>query len=324
MKNKIIILILVLTSSSTFACDICGCFMGITPYDNQSSIGVLYRYRSYNGYSGQNQQFFPSNASFLPTKDQTNFPPGQHNGLKDDYEVYRTTEIRARYFLHKRVEVNAILPYLNNSESYNNQTTTISGFGDINVYAGYHLLRKLDRKLNQRLITGAGIKLPTGKNNIKSDGGLTYSTPFQPGTGSADGFIYANYMLGYKTWGLSANTSYKMNGENAENESIANSSNNFLSIFKRIDLSKDVKLIPSIQASYEFSKGEKYKGVVTGEHETNNLMTGMGLDIFIKNIGINTSFQTNTWSALTDHPRSSGRFIIGLNYNINQLYYAID
>lgn len=298
--------------------------MGITPYDNQSSIGLMYRYRSYNGYFGQSQQFFPSNSNFLPTKDQTNFPPGQHAGLAGDYEVYRTTEVRARYFLERRLEINAIIPYLNNSERYNNQTSTISGLGDVTVYAGYHFIRKLDRKINQRLIAGLGIKIPTADHLNKSDAGLTYATPFQPGTGSTDGFIYANYILGYKTWGLSANTSYKVNGQNAEEESIANSSTNFLSIFKRFDVNKDIKVIPSIQASYEYSKGEKYKDQLTGEHETNNLMSGLGVDIFVKNIGINTSFQTNTWSAQTDHPRSSGRLVIGLTYNINQLYYAIN
>lgn len=322
MKIKIIILLTLITSS-TFACDICGCFMGITPYDNQSNFGVYYRYRSYNGYTGQKQQFFPSNSSFLPIKNQTNFSKGQHNGLQSDYEIYRTTELRGKYFLQKRWEFNAIIPYLINSERYNNQTSTISGLGDITVFSGYHLIRKLESKLNQRLISGLGIKIPTGNHTIKSDAGINYSTPFQPGTGSTDAFIYANYILGYKTWGFSINSSYKVNGENAQKESIANSTTNFLSVFKKIDIKKNLKIIPSLQASYEYSKGEKYNGILTGEHETNNLLTGVGLDIFVKNIAFNASMQTNTWSAQTDHPLSSGRLVLGLTYNLNQLYYAI-
>ncbi|MBK0384001.1 hypothetical protein I5M32_13615 [Pedobacter sp. SD-b] len=325
MKNKILIILFLLCSSSTFACDICGCFMGITPYDNVSSFGIFYRYRSYNGYFGQDQQFFPSGSSFFPIQDQTNNSPGNHNGLLGDYEVYRTTELRGRYFLQKRLEINAIIPYLNNTEKYNNQTSTISGLGDMTFYAGYHLIRKLDqKKMNQRLILGAGIKLPTANNRIKSDQGFTYSNPFQPGTGSTDGFVYANYIIGIKNWGASINSTYKFNGQNADQESIANSTTSFLSIFRKIDLGKNVKIIPSVQTSYEFTKGEKYQGKLTGEHETNNLMAGAGLDIFVKNIGINTSFQTNAWSAQTDHPRSSGRLTLGITYNLKQLYYAIN
>ncbi len=324
MKTKLLIFLLFLSAKS-FACDICGCFMGITPYDNQSSFGIFYRFRSYNGYFGQDQHFFPSGASFFPESDQTNFPPGEHNGVEGDYEVYRTTEIRGRYFLQKRIELDAVIPYLNNSESYNGEKSTISGFGDITVYAGYHLIRKLDQdKINQRLITGAGIKIPTADHKIKSDDGLTYATPFQPGTGSTDGFVYASYVLGYKNWGMNLNSTYKFNGQNPEQESIANSTTNFLSVFRKFKLNDKIQIIPSAQTSYEYSKGEKYKGQLTGEHETNNLMTGLGLDIFVKNIGINTSFQTNAWSAQTDHPRSSGRLNIGITYNLKQLYYAIN
>ncbi|OAQ39693.1 hypothetical protein A5893_08905 [Pedobacter psychrophilus] len=299
--------------------------MGITPYDNVSSLGVFYRYRSYNGYFGQDQQFFPDESSFFPQANQTNNPLGNHNGLLGDYEIYRTTEIRGRYFIQKRLEINAIIPYLNNSEKYNNQTSTISGLGDITLYAGYHLLRKLDQKtINQRLITGAGIKIPTANNLVKSDQGLTYSNPFQPGTGSIDGFVYANYIIGIKNWGASINSTYKFNGRNSDQESIANSTTSFLSVFRKIDIDKNIKIIPSVQTSYEFTKGEKYQGKLTGEHETNNLMAGAGLDIFVKNIGINTSFQTNAWSAQTDHPRSSGRLTLGITYNLKQLYYAIN
>ena len=51
------------------ACDICGCFMGITPYDNQSGLSLMHRYRIFNGYQalGQAPQFFPGGARpFFP------------------------------------------------------------------------------------------------------------------------------------------------------------------------------------------------------------------------------------------------------------------
>lgn len=324
MKTKLII-ILLFTSFKAISCDICGCFMGITPYDNQSSFGIHYRYRSYHGYVGQNQQFFPKGSSYFPTANQKIYDQAEHGNNLNDYELYRTTELRGRYFAQKNIELNLIVPYLNNSERYNNQTSTISGLGDISLYAGYHLIRKLDqKKINQRLITGIGIKLASGKHDIQSENGILYNFPFQPGTGSTDGFIYANYILGYKKWGFSLNSSFKVNGENANQKSLANSTTNFISIFRTLYLKNEIKIIPSVQASYEFAKGEKYKGKLTGEHETNNLMTGLGIDIFVKNIAINASTQINTWSAITDHPRNSGRINLGITYNLKQMYYAIN
>ena len=46
------------------ACDACGCFLGLTPYDNQSSLTVLHRYRAYNGYGTDTHHLMPTGAPF--------------------------------------------------------------------------------------------------------------------------------------------------------------------------------------------------------------------------------------------------------------------
>ncbi|MGV3685662.1 MAG: transporter [Daejeonella sp.] len=324
-KSGISFLILLAAFTSASACDICGCFMGITPYDNQSSISLLYRYRSFNGYHGQNQSLFPSGANFLPTGNRLNAPITSHNGDPSDLEVYRALEVRARYFLSKRIELNAIVPYNSNSERYNGNLNTVAGIGDVNIYSGYHLLRKLDqKKVNQRLIVGAGFKLPTGSNDATNFQGLRLSTLSQTGTGSTDGFIYFNYLIGYKRSGASLSSTYKMNGENAEKESIANSNTTFLNFFHNVTLSKKLQLVPSVQIAYEYSAGEKYNGVKTGEHRMNNLMTGIGADLFINNITLNMALQSKAWTVKDDHPMPAGRVVLGVTYNFNQLYYLLN
>lgn len=306
------------------ACDICGCFMGLTPYDNQSSFGILYRYRSFNGYHGQNHASFPSGSNFFIPSDSRSAPLTGHNNNPSDYEIYRSMEIRGRYFLHKRIELNAIIPYNSNSERYNNFTSTISGIGDVNVYAGYHLLRKLDEPVfKQRLIVGAGLKLPTGKNDMTTTSGFRYSALMQPSTGSTDGFVYVNYLLGFKKFGMSINTSYKINGENNDQEGIANSSTTFLNFFYTHRLSKNWQVTPSAQFFYEKSAGETYKGIKTGEHEMNNLMAGIGADLYYKNIALHVGWQRNAWQATTDHPQSAAKIYLGITYNFNQLYYLL-
>lgn len=320
----ILFVLIVVCNFNVKACDICGSFMGITPYDNQSNISLLHRYRSFSGYQGQKHPIFPSGARLFNYNQNTNAPISNHNGNPSDYEIYRATEIRARYFLSKRIELNAILPYNSNSEKYNGNLNTLAGMGDVNVFAGYHLVRKLDKPiLNQRLIVGFGVKLPTGKYQIENFEGIKFGTLHQLGTGSTDGFVYANYLLGYKKAGLSLSATYKVNGQNIQLESIANSTNSFLNFFYNVKLNNSFKMVPSAQFAYEYSGGEKYKNIKTGEHVMNNLSGGFGVDLFIKNITLNMALQTNVWAAKDDHPMPAGRLILGVTYNFNQLYYLL-
>ena len=323
-KLQYLMLLFLLTSFSANACDICGCFMGITPYDNQSSISVLYRFRSFAGYNGQKHPLFPKKAQFFPVGNQLNAPITEHSGNPTDFEVYRALELRGKYCLSRRLELNAILPYISNSEQYNSNLSSIAGMGDMNILAGYHVLRKLDQKvINQRLILGAGLKLPTGKNSVENAEGIRYSTLTQTGTGSTDAFAYFNYIAGYKNAGVSLTTTYKVNGQNNEQESIANSTTSFLNLFYTAAITKKVKAVPSLLFAYEYSGGEKYQGIKTGDHVMNNLMTGIGMDVFIKNIGVNMAVQTHGWSAKDDHAKPAGRVVLGLTYNFNQLYYLV-
>ncbi|TDG35759.1 transporter [Pedobacter changchengzhani] len=315
VNSKLLTIILVLICSNVFACDICGCYMGITPYYNRNSISLLYRYRSFNGYEGQSHSLFPNGSNFfIPARSQ-DAPITGHNGNPQDYEVYRSLEVRGKYFINSRLEINAILPYVSNSENYNGYTSTIGGLGDINVYAGYHIFQKLENNFKQQLIAGIGVKFPTGNNNLKNSEGIRYSSLTQAGTGSTDGFIYLNYLVGLGKFGASLNTSYKANGKNSRDESIANSTTSFLNIFYKQAIGKDVQVMPSLQFFYEYSGGEKYQGVKTGEHVMNNLMGGIGADIFYKNVSLNVGVQKNIWGAETDHPMSAGKAYVGLSYN---------
>ncbi|WP_443939109.1 hypothetical protein [Pedobacter sp. MW01-1-1] len=315
VNRNLLLLTFLLISSSTFACDICGCFMGITPYSNRNGISVLYRYRSFNGYSGQKHNLFPEGGKFfIPARNQ-DAPLTQHNGDPTDFEINRALEIRGKYFVTNKIELNAILPYISNSEQYNGYLTTVNGLGDINFYAGYHVFQKYESRFKQQLIVGAGVKFASGRNDLKNNEGILYSNLVQAGTGSTDGYVYANYMVGLGKFGASLNASYKVNGTNNRDESIANSTSNYLNVFYKQMLGKNWQVIPSAQFFYEYTAGETYKGQKTGEHEMNNFMGGLGLDIFYKNVGLNTGIQKNIWEGKTDHPMSAGKIFVGVSYN---------
>ncbi|MFC7668084.1 hypothetical protein ACFQT0_12340 [Hymenobacter humi] len=169
------------------ACDICGCFMGITPYDNQSSISLMHRYRIFNGYQqyGHSPRFFPKGARpFFPSP--LNGDDGyehHHSGDPTDFEAFRVVELRGKYFLSQRVEVNAFVPYVMNTSQINRRQLNASGLGDVTVFAGYHLIRAIETAgVQSRLIVGGGVKLPTGAFRRQNAQGERYpcSTRWAP------------------------------------------------------------------------------------------------------------------------------------------------
>ena len=312
------------------ACDICGCFMGITPYDNQSGISLMHRYRIFNGYQhyGQSAQFFPKGAQpFFPTSLNETDPnySHSHKGDPTDFEAFRVMELRGKYFLAKRLELNAFVPYVMNTSQINGRQLDLSGLGDVTLFAGYHLIRAIETAgVQSRLIVGGGLKLPTGDFRRGSAPGRRYPVLNQPGTGTTDGFVYANYIGSYRSIGLSVNGSYRRGVANRFEEALAPGTTAFANLFYRLPLNQNWQLYPSAQFFYEKTKGELFEGQLTGEHAMNNALLGPGLDIYYKNLSLNTSVQFPVYTASTDHPASAGRLVLALGYSFKQSKYLLN
>jgi hypothetical protein len=342
--KKLLIITLLLNIYNVIACDVCGCFMGITPYDNQSTITMMYRYKSFNGYgnSGQDNHLFPQNlrntnsSSSNPVKAINEQLSLRHGGgafesytppplIQQDYEIYTTLEMRAKYFIHKRIELNAIVPMIMNSRRIYSQTQYISGIGDITGFVGYHLISKIfTEKIQHRLIVGGGFKLPVGNYYAKNKYGQRYDFLIQPGTGSVDYMGYVNYTFGFKKIGASINSLYKINGTNYYKERIANSTSSYLNVFYKFRQDKNLKLIPSLQLYHEYTKGLFINKVYQAETTMNILTGGIGIDVFYKNISLNTSFHLPIYENISSYNLgTAGKFMIGLTYNFNQKNYLI-
>jgi len=342
MKFKIYLSLLgIISVAKTFACDFCGCYMGITPYDNQSSITVLYRYKSFSGYhhTPQSHFLFPSfrktliNTDNFISKADYSFRHGIHgntdslaiNKLNTDYEIYTTAEIRAKYFIHERIELNAILPYVMNQQRLNNDKTNISGIGDINLFAAYHAVQKIyTEKFQHRLIFGAGIKLPVGHYYKKNENNKRIDFILQPGTGSIDYVMYINYIFGHKKMGINLNSMYKFNGKNYYSEKIGNSTANYLNVFFKLRQDKNFKIFPSAQFYYEYSKGLFINNKLQEQTTMSILNAGLGLDMYYKNLAFNISFQLPVYEVKYEsNMANTSRAMIGIGYNFNQLKYLI-
>ena len=328
MKRISILIISLFAYESAFACDICGSYMGVTPYNNASSISFYNRYRSFNGYNINNQKhvLFPSpifntNAKIMHGGELPGINPQNLDSLypKTDYDVYRTYELRLKYFLQKRIEINAIVPFSINSSKEQNIKETLKGMGDASIFLGYHLISKQDAPVwKNRLIIGTGIKIGTGKYLLADAYNIRYDALLQPGTGTNDWLSYGNYLVGYKNLALNTTFMYKVNSTNTYKEKIANSLTNHSTLFYIVKIN-NVQLMPSAQFYYEHTDGLfRNKEYILNTRMT-EAMLGPGLDILYKGFMLSGALQMSIYSASGQtNPGGAGRLILGISYTIMQ------
>lgn len=318
------------------ACDICGCFMGITPYDNQSSLVLLHRYRVFQGQPGQfSPRFVQPGQGFLLASPLNQAGRGHsHTGgtgastgghSHDEFEVFRTMELRATAFVHPRVELLLFVPY--NSYSFGGEggsTSHNSGLGDVSTLLGYHLIRRVDfEEVQMRLVAGGGIKWPTGKFYAKDAEGRRLPLASQLGTGSTDYSLFLRYNLGWRKLGLAATVAYRISSQNYYQQRLGNGSTLFANFFTRFKLGQKVIVLPAIQNIVEHTRGELLAGQEVGNHRLTAWSAGPGLDMYIDNISIHAGVKATVWQNNSGHAPSAGQWLLGLGYNLNQNRYPL-
>lgn len=323
------IVFLLSISLPVLSCDLCGSYMGITPYDNQSQLMLLHRYRVFNGYRNYQQ----SSRFLIPGAYKTMHDPsiiagdsatGIKNHSSKDYETYKLIELRGKYFLHSRWEVNFILPVQQIKTKYDEDKNVNSGIADPSLFSGYHIIKRLaGYETKQRMILGAGIKLPVGVSDKKNTEEQRMQLLNQNGTGSFDHFYYVNYMISKKWWGINTNCVFKFNGINKYHEQYANSYNQVLSLFAKFEV-KELTVYPSVVMNYEYCKGLYINKNLEKGTNINVLLAGPSIDLNYKNFVLNASCQFNAYERVSSQSLSNaGRFVIGLTYNFTQNKYLI-
>jgi hypothetical protein len=327
MKNYFFVLVFI--TIKNYSCDMCGAFMGLTPYDNNSQISILHRYRVFNGYVNYQQR-----SSFLiPGAYKTAHDPyGQNSDSSvvinkyssKDYETFKIFELRGKYFLHRRIELNFILPFQQIKTKYDTEKNSVFGISDPSIFCAYHLIKKIDNeKFKQRLLLGAGAKLPIGDENRLDKKSLRLFLTTQLGTGSFDNFYYINYICNIKKFGFNVNSMVKFNGKNKFQEQYKPSFNQILSLFYKFQL-KNTTVFTSVLANYEFSNGLIIQNKLLSDTKINVLLLGPSIDVVFNKLTLNASYQFNAYERVSSHALSNaGRFVIGVTYNFNQNKYLI-
>ena len=325
MRKFVLAFAICLFANTIIACDICGCFMGVMPYDNQSSFALMHRYRVFNGYRN-----YQSHTRYFPPGAYKTTHGGGHDTLltrnysSADYESFKIFELRAKYFIHERIELNLFASIVNSKSKEDSIKIKHTGLSDPSFFAGYHIIRpKMEEDLKMRWIVGAGIKLPSGNFYVKDKNDKRLPFLMQPGTGSFDYFFYTTYMIAYKKIGFTTSANYKINGTNFYKERIGNSITNFSSVFCKFK-TKNWSFMPSISTYYEYTKGLYVFDIAQEGTEMNELMLGPGMDMYYKNYGLSMGIQkTIHHHAGAGELKSVGRIFVSLSYNFNQRKYLL-
>ena len=272
-----IFLLIIITTNSVKACDICGCgggntYLGLLPDFKTKFIGIRYSH-----------MYYKTVMAGMPDQFSNNY--------------YNTTEIWGGVNLGKRWKLLAFVPYKFNKQVGDDDTTYQSGIGDITILANYKLWNKLTIKgnkgISQQLWIGGGIKIPAGKfnANVKDPATTVADINSQLGTGTVDFLLNLMYNLKMDSWGINTTLNYKANtdkeGYKYGNKFTANSIG-----YYRIACNNGIYVSPNIGLMYENTAANTLSGTTiasTGGY----LTTGsVGVELTIRKIafGINGGF----------------------------------
>jgi hypothetical protein len=303
MKRFVAITILSLASiQPILACDVCGCslggnYFGILPLYNKNFVGLRWSQAKFHSY----------------------IAPTQYLTAQQSDDTYSKVELWGRYYLTKRIQLFAFIPYAYNDMNGTDQVVSAKGLGDVNIMANYVIINTGASKsdFKHMLITGGGIKLPTGKFNL-TDKGKIINRNFQMGTGSVDFNINAVYTLRYKKTGINLETGYKINTRNHDDYLFGNQyrASAQLFIWQKVG---SFSFLPHGGVNYEQAAMHKDAQIIQVNTGGSALLGAGGMDIYFNRFTLGVNFQqpiTQHYNSdATADITSKGRWTTSLTYN---------
>lgn len=273
MKHLWIITVGLLISSPVWACDVCsfnagGNYFGVLPQFQRHFVGLRYQYREFHS---------------------------AHHGLttapSTSHEVFHTLDLWGRYVPHPKWHIFAFMPMHYFRRIEEGQSSISRGLGDLSFMAQYVAWQTSDSSRSawrQALRFGAGIKLPTGNNQVLEDGALLHEN-MQPGSGSVDFPTSLIYTLRHKKIGVNVECAYRLNRENKAGYHFGNQFQTSLRWFYWQKWG-ELALLPQAGMSYTYAytdleQGDKVE--FTGGYQS---VWQLGLDMYWRNMAIGLSY----------------------------------
>lgn len=273
-KIYILLSLILLYSLPTHACDVCGCslggnYFGILPQFNKNFIGLRWSQAKFYAYMNHQSEY-----------------------LSPEYsnDTYNKVELWGRFYVTKKFQIFAFIPYAYNDMNGSHQNITNRGLSDITVLANYLLLNTGESetsKWKHTLVAGGGLKLPTGSSDLAYNGSIV-NRNFQLGTGSVDFLANAMYTLRYQKAGFNAETGYKLNTSNKDDYHFGNQFHASGQFFYWQNV-KSFSFLSNAGIYYEQSDKHKDGEALQSNTGGYALLATAGLETYIKkfSIGIN-------------------------------------
>jgi hypothetical protein len=256
------------------ACDVCGCslggnYFGILPLYNKNFIGLRWSQARFHSY----------------------IEPTKYLAAQQSRDTYSKVELWGRYYLTKRIQMFAFIPYAYNDMNGTDQVVSAKGLGDINIMANYVILNTGEGKseFKHTLIAGGGIKLPTGKFSL-TDKGKIINRNFQMGTGSVDFNLNAVYTLRYKKTGVNLETGYKINTRNHDDYLFGNQYRASVQLFFWQTVGS-FSFLPHAGVNYEQAAVHKDRDIIQVNTGGSALLGTGGVDIYFNRFTLGMNFQ---------------------------------
>ena len=307
MKWKIIsagigLILLLGSAHSIRACEVCGCTsginaLGILPQFNNHFIGLRYSYRQFH------------------TIHPPSIIPGQTGQVSDEY--FHSLELWGRFYPTKRLQVFTFVPFLfYRQQSVSEGNVEVNTIGDVSVMANYIIIKAPDstqRKARHSLQAGLGVKMPTGRYDLKN-GTELLNPNLQPGTGSWDFTANVSYTVRWNAFGLNNEALYRLNTTNGAGYKFGDK----ITLASRAFYWKKWKkwsLMPSTGVQYEYTFANMDHNSRVSYTGGNLLAVHAGLDVYWDRFSVGVSTQVPCWQNVSDGyvqnmPRANAQFIV--------------
>jgi hypothetical protein len=300
-----------LLPSLVTACDVCGVFVGIQPYDRTNSFSLIHRSRHLQGY-------MPVRASgheHLHGQVDTDVDK-QH--VRD---LLRVAELRADIWIGQRFNVLGVFTAANNYRAVDGFVSNdVYGVGDPMVLARYLLVNTRSNgdadRTAHRVMIGAGVKAPVG-NSAPLYRGEPVPMEQQLGTGSWDALGSLEYMVRKRRNGIALNMIGRRSGTASDGHCMGHSLSTTLEVFHRFQRGEDWRMMPSAGIYHEAMTNMLHEGVALSGTGGSTLFTHIALRAWYRNWGVQAIYQPAVLNQLGPlMVPNRERVILGITYNL--------
>jgi hypothetical protein len=301
MRTLFLTVALLTIGSVASACDVCGCsiggnYFGILPEFHRHFVGFRYSEQSYRSAHSLN---------------------AAQGGTFNSEEQFRTVDMLGRFYPMRRLQVLVLMPYHNYSRNEDNRITHSQGLGDASVLGSFILLDtgdSLGKTWQHTLTLGTGIKLPTGRKEVKDNEGKLLHENLQPGSGSTDFMLSAAYTIRRGAGGFTADVLGRLNMSNRQGYHFGNRVSGSVKAFYWKKFSK-FSLLPNAGIFTDLADAS-YNGVsyVDGTGGSIVLAT-LGLDVYAGHFSFGCTVQQPVSQDLGEGKiQAHTRWMTTLNY----------